>query len=264
MDRAVLVGINRYPGAPLMGCVNDVLDMARFVTNSAVRFNPSAVRMLTDERATAPAILERLEWLTTGLKAGDRILFQFSGHGAQVATRNPMGEVDGLDEALCGVTFDWTDRTMIRDKQLYELFGRIPEGVTAMFVSDSCHSGGLTRSSTGLGGRAARVYPVPPDIGWRVESATLRGYQINETPYPNIALISGSRSDQTSADAIFSGRPSGAMTYCLIQALREPDGLTVPLPIIVKRVQDSLAEQNFSQVPQLEGPESMFDRPFLL
>ena len=99
-DKALLVGINSYSGAPLAGCLNDVEDMARFITGKC-GFDPAAVRLLTDARATTDAIKERLYWLVEGLKAGDRILFQFSGHGAQVPTRDKKGEIDGLDEVIC-------------------------------------------------------------------------------------------------------------------------------------------------------------------
>ncbi|MFA6233844.1 MAG: caspase family protein, partial [Bacteroidota bacterium] len=88
-DKALLVGINKYPGAPLSGCVNDDLDMAHFVTLAEkCGFDPKTVRLLTDERATTKEILSRLDWLVSDLAPGDRILFQYSGHGAQVATRS--------------------------------------------------------------------------------------------------------------------------------------------------------------------------------
>lgn len=99
-DKALLVGINRYPGAPLAGCVNDIQDMAHFLVNK-MHFSPASIRLLADGRATTQAILDRLHWLVADLKAGDRVVFHYSGHGAQVPTRNPEGEVDGLDEVVC-------------------------------------------------------------------------------------------------------------------------------------------------------------------
>jgi len=46
------------------------------------------IRVVTDERATKKAIMERLTWLVKGAKVGDRLLFHFSGHGSQVRDRN--------------------------------------------------------------------------------------------------------------------------------------------------------------------------------
>ena len=51
MDRALLVGINAYPGAPLAGCLNDVTDMATFLTSKS-GFAADSIRLLTDSRAT--------------------------------------------------------------------------------------------------------------------------------------------------------------------------------------------------------------------
>ncbi|HEY3116002.1 MAG TPA: caspase family protein, partial [Chloroflexota bacterium] len=74
MNRALLVGINAYPGAPLNGCVNDVTDMASFLVKPC-GFAMGDIRLVTDSRATKTAIVDRLGWLLTGLQKGDRILF---------------------------------------------------------------------------------------------------------------------------------------------------------------------------------------------
>jgi hypothetical protein len=37
MDRALLVGINKYPGCPLYGYVNDITDMANFLKDTCMR-----------------------------------------------------------------------------------------------------------------------------------------------------------------------------------------------------------------------------------
>lgn len=262
-DRALLVGINKYPGAPLSGCVNDVLDMARFITTSVVKFDPANVRLLTDARATTKEILARLEWLVTGLRPGNRILFHYSGHGAQVATRAGSGELDGLDEVICPVDFDWSDPHMIRDKQFHTLFDKIPAGVKAVWISDSCHSGDLGKDAAGLGGRSCKAFPMPEDIGWRLEAAKMANIAHKPSPYPNIALVSGCKPDQTSADARFGDRPNGALTYFLLQVLKAHDGLTLPLTAVGQRVRAVLTQNNYEQQPQVEGPEAYISVPFL-
>ena len=125
MDRALLVGINSYPGAPLAGCVNDVMDMAAFLT-AKCGFAADSIRLLTDTRATTAGILERLDWLLDGLTAGDRVMFHYSGHGTQVALRDASGAVDRMDDAICPVDFDWTEERMIRGVQFKQLFANIP------------------------------------------------------------------------------------------------------------------------------------------
>ena len=265
-DRALLVGINKYSGSPLAGCVNDVLDMAHFITDHC-GFDPKAVRLLTDERATTKEILDRLDWLVTGLKVGDRILFHFSGHGCQLATRDKAGEVDGLDEAVCPRDFDWSDTHAIRDKQFHEIFDRIPEGVQSIWISDSCHSGDLSKDSDGLGGRTAKHLVPPDDLGWRIEAAHRSGFKALgigavAQSLPNIVLISGCKADQTSADARFGGRANGALTYFLLQALGISDGTLTPLNILVPKIVESLKGASYTQTPQLEGPDSLLSGTF--
>jgi len=98
-DKALLVGINAYPGAPLAGCVNDVTDMAAYLTKEA-KFDPAGIRLLVDARATKAEIETRLKWLVKDAKPGDRLVFHYSGHGTQVADRTG-DEIDGLDEVIC-------------------------------------------------------------------------------------------------------------------------------------------------------------------
>jgi hypothetical protein len=262
MDKALLVGINSYPEAPLAGCLNDVEDMALFITGKC-GFDPAAVRLLTDSRATATTIKNRLFWLVDGLKPGDRILFQYSGHGAQVPTRDKKGEVDGLDEVVCCQNFDWSDSNMIRDKEFNTIFKRVPPGVAAWWISDSCHSGGLDRDMAGFGGSKPRRLIPPLDIRWRFEGVRSKGLEKNPLDVPNIALISGCRADQTAADAVFKKRPNGALTRFLLDALLRPDGLEKPTSQVITEVRAALKKNHFNQVPQLEGPADLIGKPFL-
>lgn len=262
VDKALIIGIDQYDGAPLNGCVNDALKIVDFLISSDLKFPPESIRLLLDKQATGHSMLESFEWAVSDLSINDRLFIHFSGHGAQVATRNLELELDGLDEVLCSCDFDWQNGTMVRDKQLYQLFARIPFGVKAIFVSDSCHSGDLTRGVMNLGGRNARVYPLTVKGMALVREANLKGFEIDETPYPNIVLVSGSQSDQTSAEAIIDGKPAGALTHFLLKALNNPHGLETPLIKLIDQVRYLLRSNSFSQNPQLEGPDYLINGPF--
>ena len=262
MNRALLVGINDYPDAPLNGCVNDVQDMANMLVDRA-GFAHADVRLITDRRATTQAILERLAWLVHGARSGDRILFHFSGHGAQLPTRNPAGEVDKLDEVICPVDYDWTDEHAIRDKMLARIFSPVPEGVEFVWISDSCHSGDLTREIE----RKPRTMRAPVDIAWRLQTATKAQRKplsfVRAVNGLNVALIAACKSNQTASDAVFKGTPNGALTWALLKELNEPGGREQSLTTLVIGTRRRLKEANFHQEPQLEGSVAIMNKGFL-
>lgn len=263
MQKALLVGINLYPDAPLHGCINDVTDMGDFLVESA-DFDPDHVRLLVDKRATTQNILDRLAWLVADAKPQDQLVFHFSGHGVQLPARNKKGEVDGLDEAICPVNFDWEDN-VIRDDDFLRIFSALPAGVQLVWISDSCHSGELSRDLLPPRVKAKVMLP-PPDIAWRFRSIEKKGIVSSRaaigktTPLPGV-LISGCKANQTSADAYFGDRPNGALTYHLLRTLSAPHGMKESASTVVKSVRAGLKRGGYSQVPQLEGDAKRFTQP---
>lgn len=266
-DRALLVGINDYPTSPLRGCINDVVDMAELLVGK-LGFARDGIELLTERRATKDAILGALRSLVQKSRPGDRALFHFSGHGTQLASQNPDGEPDGLDEAICPVDFTWYDnRSGIRDKDFRRIFTELEPGVTLAWVSDSCHSGDLTKAMR-RPGELARCMPVPPDIAWQLESLRLRASRRVRTfravaePL-RLAFLSGCGADQTSADAMFDSRPNGALSYFLLRELGSDGGLGRSFTENVDLVSRALAGDGFSQRPTIEGVPAQLGRPFL-
>ncbi len=270
MNKALLVGINNYPDPEnhLSGCVNDVTDMADFLTNKE-SFSMNDVRLLTDDRATKANIVERLKWLVADVKAGDRLVFLYSGHGAQLATRDKTGEVDKKDEIICPWDFDWTDATSIRDNEFNKIFQTVPIGVSFMWLSDSCHSGGLTREIKPKTKHKSKskFIAAPADIHWRnvtADTLNVKSNKLVPSDKLNVALISGCQSNQTSADASFNNRNNGAMTYYLLKTLKTASGLKMPLNDLVKQINADLNKAGYTQNPQLEGNKALMKKPFLI
>ena len=58
-------------------------------------------------------------WLVQGCKAGDSLVFHFSGHGAQQRNRDG-GEIDGFDETI--LPMDFQTQGMIVDDVINEAF----------------------------------------------------------------------------------------------------------------------------------------------
>jgi hypothetical protein len=259
MKRALLIGINQYPGQPLNGCVNDITDMADYLV-SAHGFASADIRLLTDGRATADGIRERIKWLVGGAQAGDTLLLHYSGHGTLFPIRDAAGDVTAVHGAICPVDFDWTEPHAIFEDELRNLIDLAPTGVEFIFVSDSCHSGSLTRAILPY---QVRELTPPEDIRWRLQTARELGIvpQLLEV-HDRCGLISGCRQDQTSADALIGGRYNGALTYYLLQSLKAGDD-RLALTTLVSNVRSRLSTAAYDQEPQLHGPDPVLGRGFL-
>jgi len=264
MKKALLVGINKYPDPrnELHGCINDITDMAAFISKQR-QFETPDIRLLSDDRATKANIVERLQWLIKDAKAGDQLLFHYSGHGAQMATRSKTGELDDLDEVICPYDFDWTDATALRDKEFAKIFAALPKGVEFIWVSDSCHSQDLSR---GIKKPIKGIFKVktmipPPDIAWRNMSISRTSVPLVElaktAKEKNLALISGCKSTQESADAVFNKKANGALTYFLLKALNAKTAKTSSLSDLVVAVNKSLRKVKYPQEPQIEGSPAL-------
>jgi hypothetical protein len=264
-SKALLVGINAYP-APnqLHGCINDIDDVAAYLTAHS-HFKDSDIERITDAQATTANIRAALEKLVASVKPGDRALFHYSGHGAQMPTLS-NGEIDGLDEVICPVDFDWSDEHAIRDDDFNKIFSKVPAGVEFVWVSDSCHSGTLERLAPPPGHEQDKSREIVPEgkLADDILAARDRGVTERKLTAPqklNVALISGCQSRQTSADAHIDGRYSGAATYFLLQQLRA--GPNLPLEDLVKKVNHALRGARYDQEPGLYGNHEIRGRAFL-
>lgn len=267
MKKALLVGINDYPFFPLRGCINDVEDMAAFLVARG-GFRKSDIRLVTDRRATASAITSRLRWLVRSLRPGDEGLFHFSGHGTRLATRNPEGEVDGLDEVVCPADYDWTGRRAIRDKDFAALFQPLRAGARLLWISDSCHSGDLSRGEDpGSAASRPRRLPAPPDVAWRIAAAAESGWR--PLGFARVAsdlglnLLAACAPHETAIDGSFDGRPNGAFTRILLDTLASGQWRRRAIASLVAEVGLRLAAAGFTQTPGIEGSERGMRAPFV-
>ena len=255
-NKALLVGINQYPDPrnSLRGCVNDIIDMREYICHSRKIFKNDQVRFITDKEATKIEIIQQIKWLLEGATLGDQILFHFSGHGAQVRSKNSTTEKDGLDEIICPYDYDGQEATMIRDKEFASLFSRIPKGVNFTWISDSCHAEDLSRAQI-ASGQQYRFYLHHHDLPLRPrlieEVAPLSRSGSNQTTLEGV-LLSACQSHQLSADAYIENRFNGAFTHYLLKNLRK-FGENTPLRLLIKKVQKDLSQNGYDQDPSVEG-----------
>jgi hypothetical protein len=132
------IGLNRVDNAAygfavpdLAGCINDANDMLALARNKGFQ-----TRQLLDNQATSAAIVSKIEQAAQTLQPGDLFWISYSGHGSQIP--DPK-ESDQRSE-----TWVLWDRQLI-DDELYALWGKFRAGVRILVISDSCHSGTVTR-----------------------------------------------------------------------------------------------------------------------
>jgi uncharacterized caspase-like protein len=274
--KAVLIGINRYqiPGADLRGCVNDVKDMTGVLTKS-YGFKPGDIVTLVDNAATKKAIQSAIQTLVRGARKGDVLAIHYSGHGSNVPDDNG-DEADHRDEIMCPTNLDWKDP--LRDDWLRKTFDALRAGVSLTVIMDCCHSGTITRALTPPDAPIKERYlPSPWDLVAMESGRKLTGKtratvhrasrtvrklrDIVPSDLPEV-LITGCRADQTSADAAIAGDFHGALTYNLVQSLREAKA-----PLSYRALHDAtvakLKRGRYDQVPQLECAKARMDQPFL-
>jgi metacaspase-1 len=147
------VGLNRvdpkhYGGwsGPLAACEFDAHDMAAIAKARGI----ASPRLLLTQAATRKALLAGLRGAAKALKEGDLFFLSFSGHGGQVADVSGDEQDDKQDETWC-----LYDGQLI-DDELYFEYSKFAAGVRVLVLSDSCHSGTVTRAR-----RAADAAPPP-------------------------------------------------------------------------------------------------------
>ena len=263
-NKALLVGINAYPNPNnnLRGCINDIVDMEYFIASKNKVYPKENIRTLTDSRATKKGILAALNWLLLGASAGDQLLFQYSGHGAQIPSHSIAIEKDGLDEIICPYDFrgEAATETAISDKEFASIFAKIPQGVHFVWISDSCHSEDLSRkheivkSNYDLKNTRFRRFNRNHSLYEKQKTQAVAPItSLGSAPFPlHGALLSGCASHQLSADAYINNRFNGAFTHYLIKNL-SLYGQDASMQEIVKFVNIDLMENDYDQNPQSEG-----------
>ncbi len=145
---------------PLAACEFDAHDMADIARSRGMK--PT---VLLTKKATRKAVLGAMRGAAKSLKAGDFFFLSFSGHGGQVPDTN-RDEPDRKDETWC-----LYDGQLI-DDELYLELSRFASGVRVLVLSDSCHSGSVTRDGPLPPPPPGQRYKLMPEaVGRRVYSA---------------------------------------------------------------------------------------------
>jgi len=227
--KALLIGIN-YTGTSneLYGCINDTTAIKERISKQG--FNDiTIITDLTTKKATKNNILEGFKNLLMNCQAGDFLFFVYSGHGSYAIDRNG-DEKDGRDELIVSC-----DLQGILDDELKALIQTyLKADVTLFALFDSCFSGSVLDLK----------YQFMDSLNY--EKFTENSKQLETQG--NVIMISGCTDNQTSADAVFEGKANGAMTWSLLEALKQTP--TCSWRELIKTMRDLLKTSQFTQIPQ--------------
>jgi hypothetical protein len=230
--KALLVGIN-YTGtsSELYGCINDVNCIKERISSKGFT-SINTITDLTTKKPTRGNILSEFKSLLINSQAGDLLFFLYSGHGSYDLDRNG-DEADGYDELIVS-----SDSKGISDDELKTIIQQnLKQDVTLFAMFDSCFSGSVL------------------DLRYQyMDSLNYDKYTENNkqaVTVGNVFMISGCTDEQTSADAVFNNKPNGAMTWSLLESLKQkPNDSWREL---VKNMRDILKTSEFDQIPQFSS-----------
>ncbi|KAM3428092.1 hypothetical protein MY1884_004968 [Beauveria asiatica] len=279
--KALLIGINYFgQKGELRGCINDTKNVSRFL-NERYGYKWEDMVILTDDQQdprkipTKQNMQQAMEWLVRDAQPNDALFFHYSGHGGQ--TEDLDGdEDDGFDEVIYPVDFQRAGH-IVDDEIHYRVVRPLKPGVRLTAIFDSCHSatamdlpyvystkgvlkepnlakeagqgllsalGSYARGD--LAGVATTVFGFAKSA-FKGDDAYEKTKQTRTSP-ADVVMWSGSRDDQTSADATIDSQATGAMSWAFITAIKQnPNQSYVQL---LNSIRDVLASK-YTQKPQL-------------
>ncbi len=212
---------NNWSG-PLEGCEADAdvyIELAK-----SLGYKPT---VLKTSKATRVAVVDAIKAAATTLGSGDIFLLTYAGHGAQ------MPDADGDEDDMVDETWCLFDGELL-DDELNVLWSKFKRGVRILVISDSCHSGSVTRdvSSGGddlaqqdalfaqeLSARGEKARLMPRDVATATLIKNQDFYNALQLALPNprpqilasVRLLSGCQDNQISIEK--DGQ--GVFTYTL-------------------------------------------------
>lgn len=225
--RSLHVGLNavdpaHYQGwsGPLTGCEPDAHDLAELARGAGYE-----ATVLCTADATRSAVLAGIEEAAGVTEPGDIFLLTYSGHGGQVPDTGNDREADLQDETWC--LFD----AQVVDDELYERWAAFPAGSRVLVLSDSCHSGTVSKdaydpwAAAGLGPSGVDDVHAGPVLRMMPDEVAFRTFRANRSFYGEVAaalgeppevrasvrLLSGCQDNQLSRDGTFNGLFTGTL-----------------------------------------------------
>jgi pimeloyl-ACP methyl ester carboxylesterase len=290
---ALIIGINAYPSRPLFGCVNDALAVGRFfkefcdVPENNFAWNPRYLlaphpegEANVEQAVLAdPAVADRQLPLRANVieafkhlysqevKPDDICLVYYSGHGALEPAAPEFADLepDGMNETFVCLDSRETGNRDLLDKEFAWLISNVKNRVAdghLLVITDSCHSGGATRSSddtTRDRRESATDIPTPfqellgvagvPESEWIFTVADNKAFYKYEAKHIQLAA---SRDSETAKETSLNGQQHGIFTWNLLRVLGA-GGSALSYRELMRRTEVLVRTMVSNQLPQLHA-----------
>jgi hypothetical protein len=226
--RAFIVGVDDYSvKRRLHGAVADARDLEASLKELGVPAENMTV--LIDQQATRKAFVAAMNRLVRRARARDLIFISFAGHGAQMKEMHKNTKPDHLDEVYVLAKFDETVRTGARERvhgpEIKHWLSKLDKkGAEVLFIADTCHGGGLTRSvdprQSSFSYRVINIAAVAEDT-LQPESVPAEA-MLTESAFSHVTFLAAVDRHSKAPEVKIEGQktPRGALSYSVARALR--------------------------------------------
>lgn len=251
---AILIGIADYSTVPelysLDGPVNDIELIAHVLQNKTLGFTKKNIVKLIDKNATHNKIRKAMFDLADKLShnRGGMVYIHYSGHGSQLNNIQAR-EREQFDQTWVsyGARSSWAtglDQWDILDDEIHEWLAAIAAHADQVIVvSDSCHSGSITRGSNPSKIRAARPEMRQHPLADNHFSSELKA---------NTLFIGAARDTEQAGEYIPDDTPYGLFTWFWAQTLQSTSPGDTWQDILWK-TRISVQGESRQQTPQING-----------
>jgi hypothetical protein len=231
---------------------------------------------------TRGGMIDAFREVAAGAAPGDQVYIHYSGHGGRTPTRFPeLNGPRGCDESLVPCDISDPSAAYLLDIEVAMLVQEmIDKGLFVTIVLDCCHAAGMRRGRKRFIARGlthpdltkrpfddrvasreellALRRPPQAQPGRRVRHFSLHGWLPDASGY---VLLAACRPQESANEYPFVGEDAqGALTYCLLDTLRQGGGTQATWKEIHNRVLSRIRDEVPYQTPMLIGEG---DRRFL-
>ncbi|QWF72367.1 caspase family protein [Methylomonas paludis] len=254
---ALVVGVDKYKDFnSLDGAVNDAKVVAEALKSAGVKH----VITLVNDQASRNNIKNAWDEISKQAKTGDSVYLSYAGHGSQLPERIKGSETDGLDEFYVLGKFAESGKNTferIVDDDLWEWFGKRPD-LNIVLISDSCHSGTMTRAYQTSKLKRRRV--------------TIKGIQQDALPLPanpqmvdeqknvltHVISISGVHDNEEVPEVRIENTPHGALSWFFAKGILGEADFNRDGAVSLSELKPYLNEKVKMQTEGIQHPEINF------